>query len=125
MFGVWAGAELVLATLTFRSSTLSVSTAAQCQSADGQVAAAQLGVWEPERVLDAERVDRPGRLDRLEAFAALRGADFYGLPRNTARITLERSQWTPPATYSFAAEELVPFRAGEPVAWRLTEESTH
>ena len=73
--------------------------------------------------LYAEAFDLAGRLDRLEAFASLRGADFYGLPRNTRHLTLERSSWTVPSAYSFAADELVPFRAGEPVAWRLREES--
>ena len=31
--------------------------------------------------------DRAGRLDRLEAFASLRGPDFYRLPRNTTRVS--------------------------------------
>lgn len=75
--------------------------------------------------LYAEAFELAGRLDRLEAFASLRGPDFYGLPRNTSRITLERAAWTPPAAYPFAADELVPFRAGEPVAWRLKEESAN
>ncbi|HKE95128.1 MAG TPA: dihydroorotase [Povalibacter sp.] len=69
----------------------------------------------------AEAFELAGRLDRLEAFASLRGPDFYGLPRNAERITLERSEWTPPPSYPFAADELVPFRAAEPVAWRLKE----
>lgn len=70
--------------------------------------------------LYAEAFELAGRLERLEAFASLRGPDFYGLPRNTSHITLERSAWTPPASYPFAADELVPFRAGESIAWRLT-----
>ena len=70
--------------------------------------------------LYAEAFEQAGRLDRLEAFASLRGPDFYGLPRNTTRITLEKSAWTPPASYPFAADDLVPFRAGESIAWRLT-----
>jgi dihydroorotase len=59
------------------------------------------------------------RLDRLEAFASEFGADFYRLPRNAGSITLVRDAWTPPASYPFGGESLVPFRAGEPVAWRL------
>ena len=70
--------------------------------------------------LYAEAFELAGRLDRLEAFASCRGPDFYGLPRNTSRVTLERSAWTPPASYPFATDEIVPFRAGEPIAWRLT-----
>ncbi|HEY5807458.1 MAG TPA: dihydroorotase [Povalibacter sp.] len=73
--------------------------------------------------LYAEAFELAGKLDRLEAFASLRGPDFYGLPRNTDRITLERSPWTPPTAYAFANDELVPFRAGESIAWRLKESS--
>jgi dihydroorotase len=71
--------------------------------------------------LYAEAFELAGQLSRLESFAADRGADFYGLPRNKARITLERTEWKVPATYRFGNEELVPFRAGESLAWRLSE----
>ncbi|HWK75861.1 MAG TPA: dihydroorotase [Povalibacter sp.] len=71
--------------------------------------------------LYAEAFEAAGRLDRLEAFASLRGPDFYDLPRNTDRITLERVAWTPPASYTFATDEIVPFRAGESIAWRLAQ----
>lgn len=70
--------------------------------------------------LYAEAFEQAGRLEHLEAFASFRGPDFYGLPRNTGTITLEKTAWTPPASYPFGADELVPFRAGESVAWRLT-----
>mgnify|MGYP003444775359 CR=1 FL=1 len=59
------------------------------------------------------------RLDRLEAFAAERGADFYGLPRNPGQIVLERTAWTVPAAYPFGDDELVPMRGGNQVGWRL------
>lgn len=71
--------------------------------------------------LYAEVFDQAGQLDKLEAFAAERGADFYGLPRNAGMLTLERKTWAPPAHYAYGGDELVPFRAGEPVAWRLQE----
>jgi len=71
--------------------------------------------------LYAEAFDLAGQLQRLESFASDRGADFYGLPRNKSRITLERSEWKVPATYRFGDDELVPFRAGESLAWRLSE----
>jgi dihydroorotase len=69
--------------------------------------------------LYAEAFEQAGALERLQAFASERGPDFYGLPRNREHITLERSAWTPPAAYPFDKDELVPFRAGEPIAWRL------
>jgi dihydroorotase len=74
--------------------------------------------------LYAEAFEQAGRLDRLEAFASERGADFYGLPRNTGSITLVRKAWQPPAVYRFGASELVPFRAGESIAWRMTDSPT-
>ncbi len=73
--------------------------------------------------LYAEVFEQAGHLERLEAFASERGPDFYGLPRNTDSITLERSAWQPPASYPFADSEIVPFRAGETISWKLT--STH
>ncbi|HWG69052.1 MAG TPA: dihydroorotase [Steroidobacteraceae bacterium] len=69
--------------------------------------------------LYAEAFESAGRLDRLEAFAGHFGADFYGLPRHEDKITLIKESWTPPETYDFGDGELVPYRAGEPVAWRL------
>ncbi|WP_129777115.1 dihydroorotase [Peristeroidobacter soli] len=72
--------------------------------------------------LYAEAFEAAGRLDRLQAFASERGPDFYGLPRNTAKITLNRTSWTPPAVYKFGNDELTPFRAGESIAWQLAEE---
>ncbi len=72
--------------------------------------------------LYAEVFDAAGRLDRLEAFAAERGADFYGVPRNEGFITLAREDWTVPASYPFGADELVPLRAGGTIGWRLVTE---
>jgi len=72
--------------------------------------------------LYAEAFEAAGRLDRLQAFASERGPDFYGLSRNTTKITLNRTSWTPPAVYRFGNDELAPFRAGEIVAWQLAEE---
>ncbi|MEW5769306.1 MAG: dihydroorotase [Pseudomonadota bacterium] len=66
--------------------------------------------------LYAEAFDAAGALDRLEAFASHYGADFYGLPRNTATITLTRETVPVPATH---AAGVTPLRAGETLAWRL------
>ncbi len=41
--------------------------------------------------LYAQCFDEAGRLDQLEAFASLSGAAFYGLPVNTAKITLQKA----------------------------------
>ena len=69
--------------------------------------------------LYAEAFAAAGALDKLESFASVHGADFYGLPRNRGTITLLPEPWEVPARYPFGAEELVPLRAGEPIAWRL------
>ncbi len=71
--------------------------------------------------LYAEAFDRIDRLDRLEAFASFFGADFYGLPRNTDRITLKREAWTIPDSVDFAGEALVPLDAGSTLQWRLMD----
>ena len=69
--------------------------------------------------LYAEVFAAAGALEKLEAFASIHGADFYGQPRNGGTITLVPEPWEVPASYPFATEELVPLRAGERIAWRL------
>ncbi len=69
--------------------------------------------------LYAEVFEQAGALDKLEGFASFHGADFYDLPRNRDRITLVKKAWTPPASYSFGESKLVPFRAGEEIAWTV------
>jgi len=69
--------------------------------------------------LYAEAFEQRNALDRLEAFASHFGADFYGLPRNTDRITLVRDPWQVPAHLPFGDHNLVPLRAGETLQWRL------
>jgi dihydroorotase len=69
--------------------------------------------------LYAEAFETVGALDRLEGFASHFGADFYGLPRNTGRVTLERAEWRVPAEYPFGDAVVVPMRAGGFVRWRL------
>ena len=73
--------------------------------------------------LYAEAFEAAGALDRLEAFASQHGADFYGLPRNSGRLTLLKAPWEVPQAYAFGADELVPLRAGESIGWRLSATS--
>jgi dihydroorotase len=65
---------------------------------------------------------RAGALDRFEAFASFFGADFYQLPRNAGRVTLEHAAMIIPASLPFLGDDdalsLVPLAAGEPLAWR-------
>ncbi|MDR0478916.1 MAG: dihydroorotase [Burkholderiaceae bacterium] len=69
--------------------------------------------------LYAQAFESAGALDKLEAFASFHGADFYGLPRNTGTITLERQAWTVPQRYAFGDAQVTPLGAGEILAWRL------
>lgn len=69
--------------------------------------------------LYAEVFEAEGALDRLEGFASFHGPDFYGLPRNSDSVTLERSAEVVPRSLPFADGVVVPFRAGGEVGWRL------
>lgn len=70
--------------------------------------------------LYAEAFAAAGALDKLEAFASFFGADWYGLPRNTQRLTLRCEAATVPASLDYLdGDRLVPLRAGETVAWQL------
>ncbi len=69
--------------------------------------------------LYAEAFEAAGALDRLEAFASVHGADFYGLPRNAGTVTLKRQAWTLPESVPFGDARLKPLRGGEALAWKL------
>ena len=69
--------------------------------------------------LYAEAFDSVGALSKLEAFASFHGPDFYGLERNSDHLILERTVWDVPPVLPFGDGELVPFRAGESVSWRI------
>jgi dihydroorotase len=69
--------------------------------------------------LYAEAFDKAGALDKLEAFASLNGPQFYGLPRNSDRITLRREPWILPAELPLGEATIVPLNAGETIGWKL------
>lgn len=71
--------------------------------------------------LYAEAFEQAKALDRLEGFASHHGADFYRLPRNSDRITLRREPWTVPTEYALDDDVVIPLRAGEQIAWQLSE----
>ena len=71
--------------------------------------------------LYAEAFDAVGALDRLEAFASFSGPDFYGLPRNQAKVTLRREDWTLAESFAFGDAALKPLRGGETLSWRLAQ----
>jgi dihydroorotase len=69
--------------------------------------------------LYAEAFDKAGALDKLEAFASLNGPQFYGLPRNSDRITLKRETWTLPPELPLGEASIVPLNGGETIGWKL------
>jgi dihydroorotase len=69
--------------------------------------------------LYAAAFEEAGALERLEGFASVFGAQFYGLPLNRETITLAREEWRIAERLPFGGEELVPLRAGETVPWKL------
>jgi len=79
------------------------------------------GIYTAHAALElyAEAFEAADALDRLEAFASHHGADFYGLARNTGRVTLEKTEWEVPRDYKFGADAVVPLRAGGKLGWRL------
>ena len=81
------------------------------------------GVYTAPAALElyAEVFEEEQALDRLEAFAAFHGADFYGMERNESLIKLVRESWQAPEAYAFGNEEVIPIRAGEAVRWKLAE----
>lgn len=72
--------------------------------------------------LYAEVFHAANALENLEGFASRHGAAFYGLPVNQDTITLRREPWQVPARVPYGESELVPFRAGGTVGWRLVED---
>ena len=73
--------------------------------------------------LYAEAFEAAGALDKLEGFASFFGADFYGLPRNSGRVTLRKEAWTLPEEVAFGEGVVKPLRGGEVLKWRIAEGS--
>lgn len=68
----------------------------------------------------ARTFDEENALDKLEGFASLHGPAFYGLPVNSARMTLERCPSDVPNEVMAGPHTLVPFLAGEQTQWTFT-----
>jgi dihydroorotase len=79
------------------------------------------GVYTAHAALELYAVafEEAGALDKLEGFASRFGPQFYGLPANRESVTLERDDWTVPATLPFGDSRLVPLRAGETIPWKI------
>lgn len=69
--------------------------------------------------LYAQAFEQAGALDKLEAFASFHGPDFYGLPRNEAKVTLERGEWSIPNELPMGETTVVPLDAGQSLNWKF------
>ncbi|CAG7856135.1 partial dihydroorotase, partial [biofilm metagenome] len=69
--------------------------------------------------LYAEAFESADALDKLEGFASFYGADFYGLPRNTGKIVLEKNEWQIPKYYGKNKTSITPLRATELISWKV------
>ncbi|MFC0820585.1 dihydroorotase [Moraxella marmotae] len=59
-------------------------------------------------------------LDKLENFASVYGANFYGLPVNHSAITLVKKPQTIPQSFDYLGDKtLTPLLAGETLDWRV------
>jgi len=69
----------------------------------------------------AQTFDEEGALDKLEAFASVNGANFYGLPLNDGCVVLERKTFTVPDTLGNPEAMLTPFHAGQALRWTFAD----
>ncbi|MFN3199698.1 MAG: dihydroorotase [Bradymonadia bacterium] len=70
--------------------------------------------------LYAEAFEDAGALQHLEGFASLNGPKFYGRAPNPDTVTLERVETPVPPVLPFGDDEIVPFRYGGTVRWRVS-----
>lgn len=79
------------------------------------------GIYSAHAALElyAQVFEAAGALDRLEGFASQYGPAFYGLPRNSDTITLQKTDWQVPDQYPLGDSGMVPLCAGETLHWRI------
>lgn len=89
--------------------------------ADKETGCGCAGIYTAHAALELYAIafEEAGALDKLEGFASIFGAQFYGLPVNEDTVTLVRSEWVVPQRLKFGDQELVPLRAGETLPWKL------
>ena len=69
----------------------------------------------------AQVFDSEKSLDKLEGFASLHGARFYGLPANQSTITLSRKDQCIPGNILISEhEEIIPLMANETLQWSVS-----
>ena len=71
--------------------------------------------------LYAEAFELVGDFSNFEAFMSLNGPAFYNLPVNKDQIELQKSNWTVPDSLPFGQQNLIPFKAGETLQWKVVK----
>ena len=79
------------------------------------------GVFNAPAALEcyAQVFEQEGALDRLESFASVYGAQFYGLPVNEATVTLRRAGRTVKDRIAVEDDLIQPFHTGEELGWSV------
>jgi dihydroorotase len=90
---------------------------------DKEAACGCAGIFSAPVALEsyAATFEAEGALARLEAFASEFGPRFYGLPLNDTTVTLVRRSQLVPEICGAGETAVVPFRAGETLAWSLAD----
>ena len=69
--------------------------------------------------LYAEAFELAGDFSNFEEFMSLNGPAFYQLPVNKDRLVLHKTTWTVPDSLPFGQQNLIPFKAGETLHWKV------
>ncbi len=69
--------------------------------------------------LYAEAFELTDDFSHFEAFMSVNGPHFYQLPINDDNIQLEKTSWKIPESLDYPNDELIPFKAGEILKWKL------
>jgi dihydroorotase len=88
---------------------------------DKEAACGCAGIFNAAFALEsyAKTFEEEGALNALEAFASENGPRFYRLPLNESKIVLARTSSRVPDLLPAASTRIVPFHAGQTLAWRF------
>jgi dihydroorotase len=70
--------------------------------------------------LYAQAFELSGDFTHFESFMSRNGADFYGLAYNSSSVSLVRDAWVVPDLLPYPESNLIPFKAGETLNWKLS-----
>jgi dihydroorotase len=71
--------------------------------------------------LYATAFEAAGALDKLNAFASEHATAFYGFTKPAGTVTLQKTEWTIPASVDVAGTTIVPLAAGDSLGWQMVD----